>query len=604
MFLLAGNGAGHLLRMLWRGREEPVLDRFVLDTAMGLGVVSLAMFGLAASGHLTPCWVETVFMCVAGAVGLAFTGYDVANVIGEWLKNKRFPSIIICISTLLLICIAVLVLIPAMAPPSGSDWDSLAYHLSIPKLYLQHGGFYYIDWSSHSNFPFLVEMLYTPALAQEDPVGAKMVHYLYGVLLVLSVVALVRKHFDSRAAPLAALALVSVPMVLWEATTAYIDLATALYTIISVYLLLDYLDNAKLRSLIGCGIAAGFAASTKMTGLALIPLLVLWLVIDRWFATRRVEWKRALAFCGVGFLVCSPWYIKTLIYTGNPVYPFFYSIFGGRDWTAELAHTYTVLQSKFGVGHDISSFLMLPWNLAIRSESFNDWYGLFVGPIVLVGAPMLLLARYRSRKLLGLTLFFFAQMLIWFKLSQQSRYLIPTLAILAVIIASVAYSDERFRVTRRALYVTFAVSALFAIYTIIPLVRSAAPVVFGSETKEEYLTRTLSIYPADDWINENAPKTAKIALFGDTRGFYLNRSYVWADPGHNRRFTRDFDSTGEFISCLKRQGITYAIIDYDIFAQRKNAAGTAKRVYEAIDSGRFEPVPGDESGRVVVYKIR
>ncbi len=114
----------------------------------------------------------------------------------------------------------------------------------FPSYISSISGFYYIDFASHSNFPFLVEMLYTPALSWTDPAGAKMVHYLYGVLLVLAVVMLVRKHFMPKAAPLAALALVGMPIVLWEATTAYIDLATALYTVVAVYLLLDYFDNS------------------------------------------------------------------------------------------------------------------------------------------------------------------------------------------------------------------------------------------------------------------------------------------------------------------------------------------------------------------------
>ncbi len=570
---------------------------------MGLGMLSLVFFAMAATHSLTSVSTQTVLLCLAFVLGLSVVAYDAAKVVENWAKQKRWPSLSTCIWVLLFVCLAAIVLIPAMAPPSGSDWDSLAYHLSIPKLYLQHGGFYYIDWSSHSDFPFLVEMLYTPALALNDPAGAKMVHYLYGVLLVLAVVALVREHFGPKAAPLAALGFVSVPLVLWEATTAYIDLATALYTVVAVYLLLDYLDKAELRSLVGCGIATGFAASTKMTGLTLIPLLVLWLLIDRWSIVRRIEWKRGLAFCGVAFLTCSPWYIKSLIYTGNPVYPFFYSLFGGKDWTADLAQNYTGLQANFGAGHTLGSFLMLPWDLTMHSERFYDTPGLFIGPILLIGAPLLLVARYKSRKLLGLTLFFLAQMLIWFKLTQQSRYLIPAFAILAVSIAVIVYSDERFKIARKAMYVAFAASALFGVFTLVPSVRSSAPVVFGSETRDEYLTRTLPIYTAEKWINENTGN-AKVALFGDTRGFYLDRPYVWADPGHNKRFTRDYDSAEDLVSYLKSQGVTHVLVDFRFFPPPQGAGGTAKIVYQAIDSGRFEQAFGDESGGTAVYRIR
>lgn len=609
LLILAGGGLGRLARGLWRAKDEPCLDRFVLDVSMGLGMWALVFFAMAALRILSAPGVGGVrpFLLTA-AVGLilgmvVIVGNEMPLLVA-WLKQRPWPSLVTILWVVLFICLALVVLIPALAPPSGGDWDSLAYHLALPKLYLQHGGFYYIDFASHSNFPFLVEMLYTPALSLDDPAGAKMVHHLYGVLLVLAVVMLTRKHFSAKAAPLAAIAIAGIPMVMWEATTAYIDLATAVYTVLAVYFLLEYFDKAELRSLVGCGIAAGFAASTKMTGLALIPLLGLWLLIDRWAVERRVEWKRALIFAGVALLVCSPWYIKTLIYTGSPVYPFFYSIFGGRDWTAELARNYSTLQAKFGVGHDLASFLYLPYDLAFHSDRFYDRPGLFVGPIFLVAVPLLFFARYRSRKLLGLTLFFVAQLAIWFALSQQSRYLIPMFALLAVIIAAIAYCDERLRITRVALYVVFAATAVFGVLTLVPLVRSAAPVVFGSETQDHYLSRMLPIYPAQKWINTHLPTKAKVALFGDTRGFYLDRDYVWADPGHNARFTRDYASLNDFISYLKLQGITHAMINFRVFPRRIGSTGSAALVYGAIDGGRFEQVYGDETSPAAVYKIR
>lgn len=602
--VLAGSGVGRVARGVWRGKDVPPLDRFVIDLSMGLGILSLVYFAIAAAHCLTVTSAYMVCLCLAFAVGFPLAAYDISESARRWLKEKRWPSLVTLIWVVIFISLALVVLIPALATPSGADWDSLAYHLSIPKLYLQHGGFYYIDFASHSNFPFLVEMLYTPALSLNDPAGAKMVHYLYGVLLVLAVVMLVRKHFNAKAVPLAAIAIAGIPMVMWEATTAYIDLATAVYTVLAVYLLLEYFDKAELRSLVGCGIAAGFAASTKMTGLALIPLLGLWLLIDRWAVERRVEWKCALVFGGVALLVCSPWYIKTLIYTGNPVYPFFYSIFGGRDWTTELARTYSTLQAKFGTGHDLTSFLYLPYDLAFHSDRFYDRPGLFVGPIFLVAVPLLFFVRHQSRKLLGLTLFVLAQVGIWFALSQQSRYLIPTFALLAVIIAAIAYSHEKLRVTRAALYAVFAATAVFGVLMLLPLARSAAPVVFGSETQDRYLSDTLPIYPAQRWINHNTPRGAKVALFGDTRGFYLNRDYVWADPGHNVRFARDYADLNDFISYLKGQGITHAMINFRVFPRRMGSTGSAALVYGAIDGGRFEQVYGDETSPAAVYKIR
>ena len=342
-----------------------------------------------------------------------------------------------------------------------------------------------------------------------------------------------------------------------------------------------------------------------MTALAIIPLLGVWLLIDRYASERRIEWKPALVLAAVALLVCSPWYIKSFVYTGNPVYPFFYSIFGGKDWTAELAHNYSMLQSKFGMGHGIGAFLALPYDLAVNSHAFYDAPGLYVGPILLVAVPvLLLLVQKRSRKLVGLLGFFLAQVAVWFLLSQQSRYLIPAFAVLAVLTAAIAYRDESLRAVRGMLAAVFAGTAFFGLWTLYPSIQSAA-VAFGSESPEQYLSRTLDIYPAQKWINDNLPKKAKVALFGDTRGFYLDRDYVWADPGHNVAFTRDFKSPDELVRYLKSRGITHVMVNYRFFAGGKMSEVKRTAVHQAVEDGSLEQVyPGDGPSRVAVYSIR
>ena len=43
-------------------------------------------------------------------------------------------------------------------------------------------------------------------------------------------------------------------------------------------------------------------------------------------------WVKALAlFGGIALIVAAPWYLCNLAFTGNPVYPFAYGIFGGRE---------------------------------------------------------------------------------------------------------------------------------------------------------------------------------------------------------------------------------------------------------------------------------
>lgn len=603
LLILAGAGVGRILRAFFGQQDESLDERFVYDTALGLGTISLLMFLLAALQCLKYGWIPVV-TCALGVLGLGIWMPGILAGISRLLKRKRTKWQILCV--LLILMLFLTALIPAIAPPSMSDWDSLAYHLAVIKLWIKHGGFYYIDFVSHSNFPFLTEMLYVPGVLLNQPGAAKLVHFWIGVLLVNAVSILARRHICRGCTWPSAIAVAGMPIVLWEATTAYIDLATAFYTVASVSLILNYFDNSDRRYLTLCAVLVGFAASTKMTALALIPLLVIWLLAEEYASERRVSGRNALRFVAIALIVCSPWYVKTWIYTGNPVYPFFYELFDGRDWSAELARNYSLLQRHFGLGHEPSAFVTLPFDLAFRSDAFYDTPGLYVGPLFIAAVPILLVARYGSRRLVGLLIFVVAQVLIWFALTQQSRYLIPTLAVLAPLATGLLWREMRFQKARPAWWAMVVATALFGLWTILPASKQALPCVLGLQDRGEYLNNTLDIYPAVQFVNDNLPANAKLALFGDTRGFYLDCNYVWADYGHNLRFSKHCRSLEDFMRLMKSEGVTHALVNFRFFPDEKDAIGNAKFVYQAIREGRFVPIypPSDDGRGVIVFRVK
>jgi hypothetical protein len=130
--------------------------------------------------------------------------------------------------------------------------------------------------------------------------------------------------------------------------------------------------------------------------------------------------------------------------------------------------------------------------------------------------------------------------------------------------------------------------------------------VFGAESSEQCLSRTLDVYPAQKFMNDNLPIDTKVAFYGDTRGFYLDRRYVWADPGHNAQFTRRYADEAEFVRYLKSAGVTHAMVNLRFLPPPWAARGTARFVYQAIRSGRFKQVyPACDDGRgVAVFEVR
>ncbi len=554
-------------------------ERLLFEYAAGLGLLGLVMFALGAL-QLFYVWSFVLVLIAMAALGwnrLSEVIGELTRGIGSLRSTKRDTGTYLVVG--LIGAIGVLVLVRALAPPLGDDWDSLAYHLAIPKLYLSHGGIYYVPFASHSNFPFTWEMLYTLGLGFGSIALAKLFHFAAWILLLWATHSLARRYFSAVSAGIATLVFAGIPIAAWEATSAYVDLATALYTLLVVYALLNYSSTRDRRWALAAGLLAGIGAGTKMTALAMIGVAFVWVLWPEKGEKLASRLKLALGTSVVAALVTAPWYIKTLIYTGSPVYPFLYGVFGGRNWSGLTAELYRADQLRFGVGHGTLDFLRLPWDLFAHFARFHDYgsrmpedislpalatlnpqmLSVWVGPAVaamFLLAPFALTRRGAHRPMLAAAL---ALVVMWFVAMQNVRYLIPALALF---VPAVAWAAEQFNLRRVALVVA-AASSLLTIYIMWNFARPALPVALGVEPQSEYLAG-MDLYRTSEFINREIPRGAKVALFGETRGFYLDRPYFWADSGHNAIIPQGYEASR--IAWLAAHGYRYILVNHRSYA--------------------------------------
>lgn len=623
------------------GKREPEFasagERLVFEAAIGLGMLGLLIFALGALQlFYLPAFLGLLLsMAAAGWRQLSSVISDAARGLAT-IRRVRWQTEA-AVTGVILAAVGVLALIRALAPPVGDDWDSLAYHLAIPKLYLRHHGIFYVNFAPHSNFPFMWEMLYALGLAFRSVSFAKLFHFLAGCLLVGAAYTTGKRHFSRGAGALAALILAGVPLAAWAATTAYIDLAAALYSLLVVCSLLNYSESSDRRWAVLAGICAGLAAGTKMTALVMLPVIAVWLLRrprqagdkarvseDSALRIRHSAFRTAAVSLALAVLIAAPWYVKSWVYTGNPVYPFAYSVFGGRNWSTETAALYQADQMKFGMGRDLPSLVMLPWNLTVRFARFGDYaarlprdipelpavsgnalvYLSSIGPVFLAALPVLLLGasrRGRHRPMLVVSL---ALTAIWFFTMQNTRYLLPAIAILAPAAAQSANLVK----ARRTVFGVAAAAGAFTIFLLAVFTWPAVPAVLGLQSRTDYLQR-LDIYRASDFANESLPKDAKIAMFGETRGFYLDREYLWADPGHNALIPYD-RMRGDPLRLsrwLKSRGFDYVLVNGAIFPDyhKADAPAYALLVGRATERAMAKVYPevGYAGESISVYRI-
>jgi len=313
------------------------------------------------------------------------------------------------------------------------------------------------------------------------------------------------------------------------------------------------------------------------------------------------ELRLALGFAAIALAVAAPWYIKSYLWTGNPVYPFLYGLFDGRYWNAERALLYTEAQKEFGLGAGPLALLALPWRLTFSPQPFFDQphalrpFNVLIftfGPLLLALLPTLPLAgpvRAPGRLALSFALF---SVLVWFGLSQNGRYLIPVLPGLC---ACAGLAGSRL-LDRRGVVASASALALLlglssGLQASVALAGTSLRVALGLESRRDYLMRTSTIYPSFEAINRETPPEAKLILFGpEPRTFYLDRDYLLGD--HAEIFSgEDLSGPAAFLGAIQKIGVTHLVLHTAVLreaAARRGAAGRALAVL--VDEGDLRPV--------------
>ena len=320
--ILAGAWAlGRRLYAPWRGAWEAPLLAGVCATALGMGALALLTLGLGLAGWFGPSLFRTGLL--AGALLAAWDLYRDRKALASWATGLKLDGLALAQAagaTCLLLPLAA----GLLAPPS--DYDALEYHLGAPAAYLRQGRISFLEDNIYASFPENQEMLYLAGLAATGThaggaAAAKALNLACWALAALALLGLGRRHASPRAGGWAALALLASPWVLLTGGwLVYNEPALALFSLLAAALAWE--GQASLA-----GLMAGLAFGVKYPA-ALFLLLPLALGLA--FRSPR----KALVFTALALAAASPWLLKNLAATGNPVYPL---LEGHTAWDAAHA---------------------------------------------------------------------------------------------------------------------------------------------------------------------------------------------------------------------------------------------------------------------------
>ncbi len=476
-----------------------------------------------------------------------------------------------------------IVFISVLAPPTMQEWDSLAYHLAVPKLWMSQGHITYIPYIHQSNFPGAFDYLYLFGLVFGSA-GAKAFVYAAAKFGGLAIFGLTRQIYGRTAAWWAVIAYATVPVVLWLSGTAYIDVPNGLCAGFGIALAALYCRTLKREHLWMAAIMLGLATASKYTGLQTIGAVGFVLLVVGIKRKQGGEFfKSAVLMAIIAVVIACPWYIKNVINTGNPVYPFFSSKLGGKNWSPPQAEEYSLEQASFGVGHSPGELGHAILGLAYQPGRYINPAQTVGGgtPLGAIGVTVLccLLAWAFSGRLRAFELFNLAAIgvsfLLWFLLSQQSRYIVTLTVPLAVMFGG---GVVRLRAGPWLSLIACGQLAYSLWLVYMQQTSSQWKVAFGLESQQAYLLKHVDFEDAAVYINHNVPKTGRVALYDVVFGYLLDVPYYWANPGHSNEIPYDRMSDGkDFADALRHMGFTYVYVkmSQDVRPDGENAAWAA-----------------------------
>ncbi|HOL95896.1 MAG TPA: DUF1420 family protein [bacterium] len=459
--------------------------------------------------------------------------------------------------------------------------DPYDYHLTIPTLYLADGKIVEIPWHVFTYMPKNGEILYGLALGFGDDSMTKLIHFLFGCLCLLAAASFLEKILSHEAGLMAAFFVASLPLFGFIATSSYIDLIRSFWEVSALYLLYLVWEDRKAENnpmlLFLSSLFAGMALRTKyVSWLIFMPGYLILLALSLWQIGlfRSPRWP-GLLFLG-GILPVSPWLLTNALWTGNPVYPLFPSIFGMHIPPAQEAY-------EFISRHQPDSYFQSAQN--IIPYIFSRIGNLLIegNALVLVGiAGWLTSYWWRGTEtgqrlltpaywgLLGYTLL--SSLLFFIEADNaDGRFFFSTLILLTIpsvfmilyLIQSIRSASILTAYFIPAITLFLLLNALIYRYNqILDLGESMLPIL-GQAQREEWLSQRSVSYPVIQWAEKNLPPDSMILGLG----YPLRLRHIAKNKCGYIPFLEDLPediSPGGLAARLREAGVTHLLKPYPV----------------------------------------
>ncbi|MBI1368287.1 MAG: hypothetical protein GC162_06500 [Planctomycetes bacterium] len=438
-WLIMAAGWGWLVRRVITGaRGESCGVGMVVQLAMGVAAVCMLDWIVGVMGALNT--TSAYALAIPGWGAIVYQTLTAKR--RRWNDPSTWPS---WPWPTLTAAPAVALLLGAACIAPGWIWasefggyDVLSYHLQLPREWIANGAITGLTHNVYSYMPNLFEAAFMQlglwyGSMQAASYAAQMLHAAMALLAAVAIGRIVAIYLSDRAGALAGAIYLAIPWTIVTGSMAYNEQTMMALGAAALLAVLRPGEAApamidEIRRGIVVGFLCGAAILVKLTAAGFIAAPIALVLLMHMRGGTKPGLARCAAFIATIALVMTPWCIRNMIWTGNPVFPMLTQLFGIAHWTGEQAARWNAAHTPHvPLGEAIAA--MGPEILGHKQFAF------VIFPAALISGARTLRDAERRGVAISLLIMLAAQAAFWVLMTHhQSRFAIPMLLPAAMLI--------------------------------------------------------------------------------------------------------------------------------------------------------------------------